>query len=101
MAGQLERREGAEELGTLDANVVLGQVQQLQVAGSPEHPAAATPDGGSRWDVGKRRHLARMTGDGVWIFLLSGRVRVGELEIRSHLAEVAHHVVGNDPFEHR
>lgn len=84
----------------IDANVVLGQVQQLQVAWGPEHPAAATPDGGCRGDVGESRHLARMTGDGVRIFLLPGRVCVGELEIRSHLAEVAHHVVGNDPFEH-
>ncbi len=85
----------------IDANVVLGQVEQLQVARCPQHPAAAAPDGGCRGDVGKRRHLARMTGDGVRIFLLPGRVRVGELEIRGHLAEVAHHVVGNDPFEHR
>jgi len=85
----------------IDAYVVLGEVEQLQMARCPQHPAAAAPEGGCRGDVGKRRHLARRTGDGGRIFLLPGRVRVGELEIRGHLAEVAHHVVGNDPFEHR
>ena len=85
----------------VDANVVLGQVEQLQVARCPQHPAAAAPDERRRGDVGKRRHLARMTGDGARIFLLPGRVRVGELEVGGHLAEVAHHVVGNDPLEHR
>jgi hypothetical protein len=52
-------------------HVLVGEVQQLHEAGSPEDTAAAAPHPGCQRDIRKRCHLARMTEEAVTIFRYS------------------------------
>ena len=97
---ELERRQGSNELGMGDTNVLVGSLEELVLVLPPEGLTTTAAAHAGNIDS----HLAHRTADKGLIFLPSapilGGVCVRELEVRRHLFEVPYELSACRSFEH-